>query len=150
MVYKKIIEFLNFITSAGGHAPTSRFLRYSVWGTAFTVLDFIILIILKEFFGLLYLTSITISFIMTTFLNYVAIRKWGFHETQRKFARGFVYYFGINLISLVMLSLLVFWMVENLSLNYLVARFFAGILVGLLNFALNSKFAFNLEIVKNG
>lgn len=149
MVYKKIIEFLNFITSAGGHAPTSRFLKYSIWGTSFTILDFIFLIILKEFFGFLYLTSMVISFVATTFLNYVAIRKWGFHETTQEFRKGLLYYVAINLISLAILSLLVLEMVEDFSVNYLTARFLAGIFVGLLNFALNSKFAFNLNILKN-
>lgn len=147
MVYKKITEFLNFITSAGGHAPTSRFLKYSIWGTAFTALDFIFLIILKEFLGIFYLVSITMSFLITTILNYIAIRKWGFHETQQGFTKGLFYYLWINLISLVILSVLVFEMVEMLLLNYLTARFFAGILVGILNFALNSKFAFNLNIM---
>ncbi len=149
MAYKKIIEFLNFITFAGGHAPTSRFLRYSIWGTSFTVLDFIFIIILKEFAGLLYFQSIIASFTLTTFLNYIAIRKWGFHETQQKFSRGLVNYFGINAISLAVLLVLVLEMVESLSLNYLVARFIAGIVVGLLNFALNAKLTFKLNILKN-
>jgi len=150
-MYKRVINFLELITTFGGHhsEAKSRFLRYSIVGCSTTVLDFLFLFILVEYTQTYYLLAASFSFVLSGLLAYQINRSWGFKKTNSKLFKGGFSYLSINALGLILVILLMALFVEILSLNYLVARTFSGILIGMQSFILNTKVTFKMNVFKN-
>ncbi len=129
-------------------AQVKRFAKYTAVGTTSFSFDLILLYLMTEFLGVHYLFSATFAFILANTLNYALNRYWGFRQTKQKVIKGYVYLMIINTLSLVLIITFMAMLVEIFLFNYLIARILVGILIGLLNFTLNSKITFQTPIFK--
>ena len=136
---KKIVYFLEWITSLGGYADTKtrRFLRYTFSGTSTFVLDFLLLWFLNGALNIHYIPAATVSYILATVVHYYIVRNWAFTGTKRQIIVGYVYFSIIVGAGLVLNLLLLAFFVEIISVHILLARFISGIFVGIWNYALN-------------
>ncbi len=150
MILSILGNSINKLTSLNGRAPPqlTRFFRYTSVGTFSFSLDLILLYLITEFLGVHYLVSATLAFILANTLNYLINRSWGFKQTKQKFIKGYVYLMTINVSSLILIIAFMAVFVELLSINYMISRILVGIIIGIYNFALNSKITFKTSILK--
>ncbi|PIN89904.1 hypothetical protein COU60_02305 [Candidatus Pacearchaeota archaeon CG10_big_fil_rev_8_21_14_0_10_34_76] len=125
-----------------------RFVQYTAIGTTTFSFDLSLLYVLTEFFGVYYLLSAILSFILANSINYTINRSWGFKKTKQTLVRGYIYLMIINTASLFLIVTLMAGLVELFSFDYLIARITVGILVGGLDFIMNSKITFKTPIFK--
>ena len=136
---RKIVSFIDWITSLGGHADTKtkRFLRYTFSGTTTFILDLLLLWFFNGVLDIHYIPSATISYILATIVHYYIVRNWAFTGTKRQIITGYVYFSIISLAGLGINLLLLAFFVEIIFAPVLIAKFISGTLVGVWNYFLN-------------
>lgn len=109
--------------------------RYTfVGGTAFIV-DFISLYILTDFFGVYYLTSAALAFLLGLIVNYVLSIKWVFNRrTVKKKWFEFAIFLIIGVIGLALNQFFIWFFTEEIHSYYLLSKIFATLLTYLWNF----------------
>jgi putative flippase GtrA len=137
-------EFLNKATSLNGHASrqVTELFRYSTAGTTAAILDFTVLIALVEIFHVNYLYAAAIGFIVGTTTSFTIDKKGGFKATKRGFKQGLLIFATFSGICLILTIFTLKFVVENLEMNYIIAKFLVAIIISILNFALNYNITF--------
>ena len=141
--FSSLVNFLDSVTSLGGAAPAvlTRFIRYLVASSSTLLLDLFLLGFLTEFFGVYYLVSVGFSYTVSTTINYFINWKWGFKETKRHVAVGYVLFLAFGIIGL--------WIfVDIAGLHYSLSRIIVAIIEGAILFVLNSTFTFRIPLME--
>ena len=113
-----------------------QFFRYFfVGGTAFLV-DIGSLYILTEFFGIYYLISATIAFILGLIANYLLSISWVFNKrTLDSKKMEFGVFTIIGIIGLVLNAVLMWFFTEYLSIYYMLSKIIAAAIILFWNFS---------------
>ena len=110
-----------------------QFIRYFfVGGTAFIV-DIGSLYILTEFFGIYYLISATIAFILGLIANYLLSISWVFNKRtldNKKLEFGIFTIIGI--IGLVLNAVLIWFFTEYIQIYYMLSKIITAAIISLL------------------
>ena len=111
-----------------------------VGGTA-TVIDFVVLFILKEFIGLNEIVANTISFTVSVIYNYIASVKWVFDVDQDKSkSKQFITFIVFSIIGLLINNLILWICIDKLSIYYLIGKAIATGIVMVFNFITRKMF----------
>ena len=111
-----------------------------VGGTA-TVIDFVVLFILKEFIGLNEIVANTISFTVSVIYNYIASVKWVFDVDQDKNkSKQFITFIIFSIIGLLINNLILWICRDKLSIYYLIGKAIATGIVMVFNFITRKMF----------
>ena len=103
-------------------------------GSAFLI-DYGVLFVLTEFFGVHYLLSGTISFTLSVIYNYVLSVKWVFDtKNSRKKSEEFIIFIVLSVIGLGINQLIMWIAVDKLQIYYMVSKIFATFIVMVYNF----------------
>lgn len=112
-----------------------QFMKFGVVGAAAFVVDYGLLVALTELFGLNYLLSATISYIIATVFNYYASMRWVFtHREGVSRFREFAIFVVGSLIGLGINDLCMWAGVELIGVHYIVCKLFATVVVAIWNF----------------
>lgn len=118
-----------------------QFLRFSIVGiTAFTI-DYGVMILLTELFGVPYLSSTTISFIVSVIFNYYASMHFVFarkDDMSRK--REFLVFVVLSFFGLLWNDLFMWITVEYLYMDYRIAKILVAAVVSVWNFVTRKMF----------
>jgi len=138
---------LNEITSFGNRLPENivRFVRFSFSSSSTLVLDLFLLAIFVEFFEVNPVFAAGISFTISNSANYVINRFWGFRETQRSLARGYLLFVTIGTLGLALTVLLMWLFVDKLGVVYFLSRIIVAIIEGSLSFVLHYFVTFGMH-----
>ena len=118
-----------------------QFMKFSVVGVAAFVIDYGLLALLTEAFGINYLISATISFIASVIFNYMASMRFVFrHKKGMSRQREFIIFVILSAIGLGLNNLVLWSCVEFLGIHYLIAKIIATIIVSVWNFFSRKKF----------
>ena len=113
-----------------------QFIRYFfVGGTAFIV-DIGSLYILTEFFGIYYLISATIAFILGLIANYLLSISWVFNKRtldNKKLEFGIFTIIGI--IGLVLNAVLIWFFTEYIQIYYMLSKIITAAIILVWNFS---------------
>ena len=112
-----------------------RLFRYLFVGGAAFIIDFISLFILADFFGIYYLISAAISFILGLIINYVLSISWVFNKRKlknRQFEFGIFAVIGI--IGLGFNEIVIWFFTQNIQIYYLISKIFAAVIILFWNF----------------
>lgn len=112
-----------------------QFFRYFIsGGTAFLV-DYSILIFLKELFNVHYLIAATISFIIALFVNYAICKIWVFsiYKKNNKIFEILIF-FLTSLFGLVINDVTLWFFKELINFDYRIAKLFATAIAFIWNF----------------
>ncbi len=102
---------MNLLRSLLAHKEIQRFLRFGLVGISGTLVDFIILTLLKELLHLPTLTANTISYSCGIINNFILNRLWTFPEArQARIATQFIRFTLVSLVGLALNDLLVTWL----------------------------------------
>ena len=118
------------------------FIKYCIVGGTAAVVDFGILFILTDFFSVHYLTSATVSFIVSALVNYSLNRSWTFRSNGKN-RKQLPNFFTIATMGLVLNNGMMYTGVEFFGLWYILAKVIATGVVVIWNFFGNKYITFN-------
>ena len=113
-----------------------QLMKFGVVGIVATVIDFVVLTILTETFGVHYLTSAAIGFIIATLFNYVASMRYVFnsrfgpHEKRKEL----IIFILLSVVGLGLNQFFMWLFVEFFSIFYIFSKVLATVLVMAWNF----------------
>ena len=120
----------------------SRFheiLRFLLVGGGCFLLDYGLLYVLTEYAGLYYLLSSGISFSVSVFVNYRLCLIYVFHGASAETRRAKILFFGSSIAGLVLNQLLMWVLVDGLSVYYMLAKIIAAGIVTVWNYVLKRR-----------
>jgi putative flippase GtrA len=112
-----------------------QLIRYVIVGAVAFLIDFSALYILTEFFGIFYLVSAAIGFILGLLVNYFLSVSWVFNNRKlenRKFEFGI--FAIIGMVGLVLNEVFIWFFTQDLLIFYLYSKILAGVVILLWNF----------------
>ncbi len=125
-----------------------QIMKFGVVGVIAFVIDYGLLVILTEFFGVNYLISATISFTVSVVFNYVASMRYVFtHKEEMSKTKEFVIFVVLSIAGLLINNALMYIGVEMLpwpvwlsAHAYMIVKIFATAVVMVWNFVTRKKF----------
>ena len=113
----------------------AQFMKFGVVGVIAFVIDYGLLILLTEAFGINYLISATISFIASVVFNYVASMRYVFtHKEGMSKTREFIIFVVLSVIGLGINNGLMYLGTSILGIPYFITKIFATAVVMVWNF----------------
>lgn len=118
-----------------------QFAKFGVVGLIAFIIDYGLMVLLTEVFGVNYLLSATISFTVSVIFNYLASMRYVFtHKDGMSRRREFVIFVVLSIIGLGLNDLLM-WLATGLAgISYLVSKVFATAVVMVYNFITRKVF----------
>ena len=118
-----------------------QFLRFSAVGITAFIIDYGLLALLTEIFGINYLVSATIAFIIATVFNYLASMKYVFtHKEGMKRTREFTIFTVISIIGLLLTNGGMILGVEVIGGHYLIVKIVVAAIVSIYSFIARKYF----------
>lgn len=119
----------------------AQFMKFGVVGVIAFVIDYGLLALLTEAFGVNYLVSATISFTVSVIFNYLASMRYVFtHKEDMSRRREFVIFVVLSVIGLIINNLCMWAGVELLGIHYLITKIVATAIVMIWNFVTRKIF----------
>ena len=126
----------------------AQFMKFGVVGAIAFVIDYGLLALLTEAFGVNYLVSATISFTVSVIFNYVASMRYVFtHKEDMSRRREFIIFVVLSVIGLIINNVLMWAGVELIAWPdwlqdhaYLIVKIFATAVVMVWNFVTRKIF----------
>ena len=119
----------------------AQFMKFGVVGVIAFVIDYRLLALLTELFGINYLVSATISFTASVVFNYVASMRYVFtHKEGMSRRREFVIFVVLSVIGLLINNGCMWAGVELLGVHYLLTKIVATAIVMIWNFVTRKIF----------
>lgn len=120
---------------------TQQFLKFAAVGIFSFMVDWLLLVILTEGFGIDYLVSTTVSFLVSVSLNYALSMKYVFeHRDDMSRKREFTIFAILSCIGLGLTDVLMFAGVTILNIAYQAMKVIATFCVTWYNFFTRKKF----------
>ena len=115
--------------------------KFGVVGVLAFLIDYGTMLFLTEVFGVPYLASTTIGFIVSVVFNYVASMRFVFtHKEDLSRRREFVIFVVLSVIGLGLNDLLMFIGVDLIGVDYRITKIFATAVVMVYNFVTRKIF----------
>ena len=109
--------------------------RYLFVGGAAFIIDFISLFILTDFFGIYYLISAAMAFILGLIANYFLSIGWVFNKRKLKKRHiEFGIFALIGIVGLGLNEIFIWFFTQDLQIYYLISKIFAAVIILFWNF----------------
>lgn len=119
----------------------AQFMKFGVVGALAFCIDYGLLALLTEVFGVNYLVSATISFTVSVAFNYLASMRYVFtHKEDMSRRREFVIFIILSVIGLLINNVCMWAGVELLGVHYLIVKIAATAIVMVWNFVTRKIF----------
>ncbi|MDD3048479.1 MAG: GtrA family protein [Bacilli bacterium] len=110
-----------------------QILKFGVVGGIAFLIDYSLLYIFTEVFGIYYLISAVLSFIISLIFNYIASIKWVF-DAKKQTIKDIIIFVILSVIGLGINQLIMYVFVEKLLIYYMFTKLFATAVVMIYNF----------------
>ncbi|OUO90873.1 sugar translocase [Gordonibacter sp. An230] len=118
----------------------AQIMKFGVVGVVAFAIDYGLLALLTEVFGVNYLASATVSFTVSVAFNYAASMRYVFtHKEGMSRRREFAIFVALSVIGLAINNLCMWAGVELVGIHYLVVKIGATFLVMVWNFVTRKK-----------
>ena len=121
-----------------------RFARYTFIGLSTFSLDLCILYFFLRVFETPFYPTVVGAFVLAASINYAISRMWVFAGTRRGVLAGYINFLGVALFAGLLISFLVWFLVQYTGIEYLYARVVVAAVVGLGNYLFNLVINFNV------
>ncbi len=119
----------------------AQMMKFGVVGFLSFLIDYGLMVLLTEAFGVNYLVSATISFTVSVVFNYLASMRYVFrHKEGMSRRREFVIFVVLSVAGLIINNLLMWLGTGLLGISYLITKLFATAAVMVWNFVTRKKF----------
>lgn len=113
----------------------NQIIKFGIVGALSFIVDYLILYILVEYFGVYYLLSSAISFILSVGFNYICSIKFVFKKRKNiSRIKEFIVFIILSTIGLLINQLIMWEMVEILNIYYMLSKIVATAIVMIWNF----------------
>ena len=121
-----------------------KLIRFSIVGVGNTLVNWSIFIILNAF-GVYYIISNIIAYIIATINSYIWNSLWVFKYGQGLDINTSVKFFILNLVGLTANTTIMYILVDILNLNKFMALVLASVVVVIMNYTINKLWVFKEE-----
>ena len=119
----------------------SQFMKFGIVGVIAFVIDYGFMVLLTEVFGVPYLISTTVSFIISVIFNYFASMRFVFkRKDDMSRRREFIIFVVLSVIGLVINDVFMWLMVDFLFIDYRISKIVVTIIVAAWNFVTRKIF----------
>ena len=117
-----------------------QIIKFGVVGFTAFLIDYSLLYIFTEYFGIYYLYSSIISFTVSLIYNYILSIKWVFDVTKKQTAKEITIFVILSIMGLGINQLVMYVMVEWLKIYYMITKIVATGIVMVWNFVTRKIF----------
>ena len=119
----------------------AQFMKFGIVGVIAFVIDYGVMIFLTEVFGVPYLISTTISFVVSVIFNYFASMRFVFkRKDDMSCRREFIIFIVLSVCGLGINDLLMWLMVDSLYIDYRLSKIVVTVVVAVWNFVTRKIF----------
>ena len=119
----------------------AQFMKFGIVGVTAFVIDYGVMIFLTEVFGVPYLISTTISFVVSVIFNYFASMRFVFkRKDDMSRRREFIIFIVLSVCGLGINDLLMWLMVDSLYIDYRLSKIVVTVVVAVWNFVTRKIF----------
>lgn len=119
----------------------SQFMKFGIVGVIAFVIDYGFMVLLTEVFGVPYLISTTVSFIISVIFNYFASMRFVFkRKDDMSRRREFIIFVVLSVIGLVINYVFMWLMVDFLFIDYRISKIVVTFIVAVWNFVTRKIF----------
>lgn len=119
----------------------AQFMKFGIVGVIAFVIDYGVMIFLTEVFGVPYLISTTISFVVSVIFNYFASMRFVFkRKDDMSRRREFTIFIVLSVCGLGINDLLMWLMVDSLYIDYRLSKIVVTVVVAVWNFVTRKIF----------
>ena len=119
----------------------AQFMKFGIVGVIAFVIDYGVMIFLTEVFGVPYLISTTISFVVSVIFNYFASMRFVFkRKGDMSRRREFIIFIVLSVCGLGINDLLMWLMVDSLYIDYRLSKIVVTVVVAVWNFVTRKIF----------
>ncbi|MBP7806835.1 GtrA family protein [Candidatus Gracilibacteria bacterium] len=121
-----------------------RFSKYSSIGVSTFVGDLLLLFIFTDIFGIHYIISAGVAFLLAVSINYSLSRRLVFVGSDRSAKSGYILFMMITGIGLIFVMALMYIFVDIFGFDYIFSRVIIAGVVGMWNYLMNLYFNFRV------
>nr|WP_288544671.1 GtrA family protein [uncultured Faecalibacillus sp.] len=119
----------------------NQLLKFGLVGGIAFLIDYGLLFICTEWFGIYYFISSIISFSVSVIFNYIASVLWVFDVDQEKSkTKNFIIFIALSIVGLGINQIIMYYGVEVLNLYYMLIKLIATFIVMIFNFITRKMF----------
>ena len=119
----------------------AQFMKFGIVGVIAFVIDYGVMIFLTEVFGVPYLISTPISFVVSVIFNYFASMRFVFkRKDDMSRRREFIIFIVLSVCGLGINDLLMWLMVDSLYIDYRLSKIVVTVVVAVWNFVTRKIF----------
>jgi putative flippase GtrA len=119
----------------------NQLLKFGLVGGIAFLIDYGLLFICTEWFGIYYFISSIISFSVSVIFNYIASVLWVFDVDQEKSkTKNFIIFITLSIVGLGINQIIMYYGVEVLNLYYMLIKLIATFIVMVFNFITRKMF----------
>ena len=119
----------------------AQFMKFGIVGVIAFIIDYGVMIFLTEVFGVPYLISTTISFVVSVIFNYFASMRFVFkRKDDMSRRREFIIFVVLSVCGLAINDVLMWLMVDSLFIDYRISKIVVTFVVAVWNFVTRKIF----------
>ena len=119
----------------------NQIIRFGVVGVICTIIDFGVMIFLREVAGVYYLFASGISFAVSVVVNYLLSMKFVFHgKKDSSKTREFIFFVVLSVIGLGLNQVIMWAAVDGMNISYILSKVGATAIVMVYNFVTKKIF----------
>lgn len=119
----------------------AQFMKFGIVGVIAFVIDYGFMVLLTEVFGVPYLISTTVSFIISVIFNYFASMRFVFkRKDDMSRRREFIIFVVLSVIGLVINDVFMWLVVDFLFIDYRISKIVVTFIVAVWNFVTRKIF----------
>lgn len=119
----------------------AQFMKFGIVGVIAFFIDYGVMIFLTEVFGVPYLISTTISFVVSVIFNYFASMRFVFkRKDDMSRRREFIIFVVLSVCGLAINDVLMWLMVDSLFIDYRISKIAVTVVVAVWNFVTRKIF----------
>jgi len=129
----------------------AEFIKYSIYGAIATVINLIFFVLFKRF-GIHYISSNSLSYLIAVIVNYFLNKKYVFKTKSVSFRNlkcEFLKFFGVRMLSLAAENALLYMVVDGFHVNVYTGKIGIGFLMIIAVFLANKIFVFKKDGIRD-
>lgn len=134
-----------YIKNIIGYFTKHVVVRFIISGGIGASTDICILYVLNSIFGIYYLLSAILAFLVAFCVSFVLHKFWTYASHEESTHRQVVLYFGSSFFGLCLNTLLMYIFVDHFHIYVILSQVFVGIIVAFFSFFLTRRFVFKYK-----